>query len=190
MRSCGFMSPGRFYVLMGLLRVMLARSHSPVPLPAAFVSVTRQPTTETEVNMAIINLRDYYPFYTSDCFMEVSEEVAEMFKEFDRKEAAYRLRTYRHKAYYSLDRDDGLEHEAVFVALSPHELYERKVTMQELHAAIASLPDKQAKRIYAHFILGMTKQDIARAEGVHEKVVRVAIERGLRRLEKILKNSL
>lgn len=102
----------------------------------------------------------------------------------------YRLRTYRHKAYYSLDRDDGLEHEAVFVALSPHELYERKVTMQELHAAIASLPDKQAKRIYAHFILGMTKQDIARAEGVHEKVVRVAIERGLRHLEKILKNSL
>ena len=100
--------------------------------------------------MAIINLRDYYPFYTSDCFMEVSEEVAEMFKEFDRKEAAYRLRTYRHKAYYSLDRDDGLEHEAVFVALSPHELYERKVTMQELHAAIASLPNKQAKRIYAH----------------------------------------
>ena len=73
--------------------------------------------------MAIINLRDYYPFYTSDCFMEVSEEVAEMFKEFDRKEAAYRLRTYRHKAYYSLDRDDGLEHEAVFVALSPHEWY-------------------------------------------------------------------
>ena len=72
--------------------------------------------------MAIINLRDYYPFYTSDCFMEVSEEVAEMFKEFDRKEAAYRLRTYRHKAYYSLDRDDGLEHEAVFVALSPHVL--------------------------------------------------------------------
>ena len=170
--------------------VSMARTLSPVPLPAAFVSVTRQPTTETEVNMAIINLRDYYPFYTSDCFMEVSEEVAEMFKEFDRKEAAYRLRTYRHKAYYSLDRDDGLEHEAVFVALSPHELYERKVTMQELHAAISSLPDKQAKRIYAHFILGMTKQDIARAEGVHEKVVRVAIERGLRHLEKILKNSL
>ncbi len=52
--------------------------------------------------MAIINLRDYYPFYTSDYFMEVPEDVVEMFKEFDRKEAAYRLRTYRHKAYYSL----------------------------------------------------------------------------------------
>jgi RNA polymerase sigma-70 factor (ECF subfamily) len=29
--------------------------------------------------MAIINLRDYYPFYTSDCFMEVSEEMHDEF---------------------------------------------------------------------------------------------------------------
>lgn len=90
--------------------------------------------------MAIINLRDYYPFYTSDYFMEVPEDVVEMFKEFDRKEAAYRLRTYRHKAYYSLDRNDGIEHEALFVAFSPYELYERKVTIQELYTAISRLP--------------------------------------------------
>ena len=147
-------------------------------------------TPETEVFMKVINLRDIYPHYTQDCFVEVTDEVADLFSEFDHKEAAYRLRTYRHKAYYSLDRNDGIEHEALFVALSPHELYERKVTMQELHAAISRLPNKQAKRIYAHFILGMTKQDIARAEGVHEKVVRVAIERGLRSLEKILKKVL
>ena len=140
--------------------------------------------------MAIINLRDYYPFYTSDCFMQVSEEIADMFNEFDRKEAAYRLRTYRHKAYYSLDRDDGLEHEAVFVALSPHELYERKVTMQELHAAITSLPDKQAKRVYAHFILGMTQTDIARVEGVSKMAVCYSIERALQTMEKFLKNRL
>ena len=120
--------------------------------------------------MKVINLRDIYPHYTQDCFVEVTDEVADLFSEFDHKEAAYRLRTYRHKAYYSLDRNDGIEHEALFVALSPHELYERKVTMQELHTAISRLPDKQAKRIYAHFILGMTKKDIARAEGVHEKV--------------------
>ena len=134
--------------------------------------------------MVVINLRDYYPFYTSDCFMEVSEEVAEMFKEFDRKEAAYRLRTYRHKAYYSLDQDDGLEHEAVFVALSPHELYERKVTMQELHAAIASLPEKQAKRIYARYYLGMTVNEITEVEGVDPSRVRDSIRRGLKQLAK------
>ena len=63
MRPSGLVPPGRFCVFMGLPRAMLARSHSPVPLTATFVSVTRQLPTETEVNMAIINLRDYYPFY-------------------------------------------------------------------------------------------------------------------------------
>ena len=46
MRPSGLVPPGRFCVLMGRLRAMLAQSHSPVPLTAAFVSVTRQPTPE------------------------------------------------------------------------------------------------------------------------------------------------
>lgn len=138
--------------------------------------------------MKKINLRAYYPFYTQDCFVDVPDEVAELFAEFEHKEAAYRLRTYRHKAYYSLDREDGIEHEALFVALSPWELYERKVTTQELEAALASLPQKQADRIYAHFILGASKAEIARAEGVSEKVVRSSINRGLCSMEKFLKN--
>ena len=140
--------------------------------------------------MKKINLRDYYPYYTQDMIVEVPDEVADILREYKLAEAAYFLRTYRHKAYYSLDRNDGIEHEALFVAFSPYELYERKVTIQELYTAISRLPDKQAKRIYAHFILGLTKQDIARAEGVDEKVVRLAIERGLRNLEKILKKFL
>ena len=82
--------------------------------------------------MKIINLRDIYPHYTQDCFVEVTDEVADLFSEFDHKEAAYRLRTYRHKAYYSLDRNDGIEHEALFVALSPHELYERTAALRSL----------------------------------------------------------
>lgn len=191
MRPNGFMPFGRFCVLMGKPRANLARSSAPVPLPSGLhFGHSSTTNTETEENMTIINLRDFYPFYITDSFIEVPNEVAAAMAEFDRKEAAYRLRTYRHKAYYSLDREDGIEHSALFVALSPCELYERKVTMQELHAAIASLPDKQAKRIYAHFILGMSKTDIARAEGVSEKVVRLAIERGLRNMEKYLKNIL
>ena len=108
MRPNGFMLSGRFSVLMGQPRANLARSPAPVPLSTASVSVTHSPNTETEVNMAIINLRDFYPYYTADSFIEVPDEVAEAMAEFDRKEAAYRLRTYRHKAYYSLDREDGL----------------------------------------------------------------------------------
>ena len=55
--------------------------------------------------MKVINLRDIYPHYTQDCFVEVTDEVADLFSEFDHKEAAYRLRTYRHKAYYPHKKD-------------------------------------------------------------------------------------
>ena len=84
--------------------------------------------------------------------------------EYDRLEAAYRRRTYYHNAHYSLDRGDGIEYEALFLSMSPCEIYERKVTMEQLHAAMATLPDKQAKRIYARYFLGLETQVIAWSE--------------------------
>ncbi len=141
--------------------------------------------------MPKINLRDLYPdFYKADCIIEVPEEVLGVFVEHERREAAYRRRVYYHKAHYSLDREDGIENSIKFVSYSPHEIYERKLTTQQLHAAIAALPDKQGKRVYAHYILGVSKTEIARAEGVDEKAIRGAIERGLKNMEHFLKNLL
>lgn len=137
--------------------------------------------------MKRINLRNYFPFYKSDLFVEVDDEIAIFLKRCDLDESAYRLRTYRHKAYYSLDRHDGIENDIVFLSLSPEEIYERKITNQELYAAINSLPDKQAKRIYAHYFLGMSKSAIAKAEGVRESTIWESIERGLRNIENFLK---
>ena len=99
--------------------------------------------------MKIINLKYYYPYYTQDTFVEVPDELLAVFEESARAEATYERRKYRYKAHYSLDRGDGIEHNILFVSLSLDEIYERKLTSQQLHAAIASLPDKQAKRIYA-----------------------------------------
>ncbi len=138
--------------------------------------------------MKRINLRDYYPFYTSDSFIDVPDEVATMLQEFNRHEAAYRTRTYRHKAYYSLDRDDGVQHDIQFVDLPPDELYERKVTIKQLHSALASLPDKQLKRIYAYYFLGMSKTAIARSEGVNRSQVTRSISRALKQIKAFLKN--
>ena len=109
--------------------------------------------------MKKINLRDLYPFYHNDLFVEVSDEVASALAEAERMERNYIRRMYWNKAYFSLDAGDGIEHEALFVALSPCELYERKVTAQELHAALASLPEMQSRRVYAHYILGLSKTE-------------------------------
>ena len=138
--------------------------------------------------MAKINLRDYYPFYNADFFVEIPDKVAAVLAEAERLERNYIRRMFWNKAQYSLDANDGIEHDALFVSLSPCEVYERRVTAQELHAALDALPNKQGRRVYAHYILGMSKTEIARAEGVSEKNVRQSINRVLHSMEIFLKN--
>ena len=141
--------------------------------------------------MKKINLRDLYPdFYTSDYFIDVPEQLVMELRQFDLEDAAYKLRTYRHKAYYSLDCEDGIENEILFVAATPDELYERKLNHQQLHTAISQLPEKQAKRIYAYYFLDMDESEIAKAEGISQQAVHSTLRRAMRNLEKILKNNL
>lgn len=138
--------------------------------------------------MTRINLKDYYPHYKDDLYIEVPEELAELLQFYDARESTYERKLRYHKSYFSLDRNDGIEREIRYVSLSPEEIYERKVTREQLHAAMAELTDKQAKRIYAHFFLGLTKAQIARTEGVGRDVIGESIERGLVKIEKYLKS--
>jgi RNA polymerase sigma-70 factor (ECF subfamily) len=140
--------------------------------------------------MKKINLRDLYPFYKSDFLIEIADEVAELIKQIERKEHADCERIRVNKAYYSLDADDGIERDIVLLVLSPEEIYERKLSKRELYAAINSLPEKQAKRIYAHFFLGMRKAEIARIEGVNKCQVSRSIDKALKNIEKFLKKFL
>ena len=83
--------------------------------------------------MKIINLRDYYPFYQYDFFVEVPDEIVDLFTQFNRKEHSDYERRRVHKAYYSLDAGDNIEKDVVLLVLSPEELYERKLSKQELY---------------------------------------------------------
>ncbi len=134
--------------------------------------------------MPIINLRKHYPFLKEDCFVEVTDEVAEVFLLADRQENNYRLRTYRHKAYYSLDRGDGIENDAIHTAASPEEIMLQKVSLEQLQEALNHLPPIQARRVYAHYILGLKKVDIARAEGVNSGGVCDSIKKGVKNLRR------
>ena len=63
--------------------------------------------------MQTINLKQYYPFFTEDTFVEVSDEIVEAFLLDKRAEAARERKMYRYKAFYSLDCDDGIEKAAI-----------------------------------------------------------------------------
>ena len=141
--------------------------------------------------MKEINLRDYYPFYKEDIFVEVPDEIALLLREYELLEEAYRIRTYRYKAFYSLDYAGGIERDlAALEQKSPYDILERNYDMEQLYRGLASLSEKQRQRIYAHYFLGMSKADIARAEDSSVNSVKDSIRRGIRNLEKFLKKSL
>ena len=134
--------------------------------------------------MTTINLKDFYYWYTQDQFIEVSDEVAEVFVSDARHEMAYQRRLSRHKAQYSLDCDDGIEYSACLHEPTPQELLERMELFIRLWNALNSLPEIQGRRIDAHIILGKSIKEIAEAEGVHEESIRQSIKRGLERMKK------
>ena len=138
--------------------------------------------------MKTINLRDYYPFYTQDTFLEVPDEVAASLAEAERLERNYMRRMFYNKAQYSLDAEDGIEASATErLALSPEALLDLMERHCHLCRALNELPELQGRRVEAHYLLGKSVQEIATAEGVGERNVRKSIQRGLERMKKFLK---
>ena len=139
--------------------------------------------------MTMINLREYYPdSYTTDCFIAVPDEIAETLRRFKLEDEAYRIRTYRNKAYFSLDYGENIEREAVFLVMTPADIWEQKEINRRLYDAMNELTPQQRRRIYARFFLHMNNAEIARVEGCDITSVRDSINRGLRRLKKIFEN--
>lgn len=132
--------------------------------------------------MATINLRDYYPFYQNDVWIEIPDDLAAQLEQWNREENNRQRKRRRYHDYSFSDLHERTESHMEDKFLAPDELFERKVTRQQLHAAISTLPDKQAKRIYAYCVLGISMAKIAAAEGVSYGAVRSSILRGLKRL--------
>ena len=123
-------------------------------------------------------------FLTTDFFVDVTEEVMETIRAAERAEAAYERKMYRYKAQYSLDCENGIENAVLLKPQTPEMLLEEKQLQEQVYAAVMRLPEKQAKRIYARYYLGMTVNEIAEVEGVDPSRVRDSIRRGLKQLGK------
>ncbi|MEG2188524.1 MAG: sigma-70 family RNA polymerase sigma factor, partial [Christensenella sp.] len=126
--------------------------------------------------MKQINLKKYYPsLYLNDTFLMVSDTVASALAEEVRKENAQRAKILYHGAYYSLDKESFIETKVFFAEPLIEESFEQQQLTTALYAAIIALPDKQAKRIYARYVLGLRVTDIAKMEGVSKMSVSESI---------------
>jgi RNA polymerase sigma-70 factor (ECF subfamily) len=135
--------------------------------------------------MALINLRDFYPWYTHDKFAEIPDEIAsELFAD-KRYHKAHDRRMKRNKAY-SLDVEADMEAAALACdSTNPEAIFAAMERHCRLCQALNSLPEIQGRRVEAHYLLGMSRKEIAKSEGVSESSVNESIIRGLRAMKKI-----
>ena len=89
-----------------------------------------------------------------------------------------------------MDAEPGLEGHIIAQSPGPEEELERRVRSSELYAALRSLPRKQADRIYARYILGLSIAEIARTDRVSRPAVLKSIELGKVELKRILSNMI
>jgi RNA polymerase sigma-70 factor (ECF subfamily) len=162
------------------------RCRSPPP-PFDFRQTQKNRTEE--FTMATINLRDYYPWYTQDEFLEVSDEVAAELAADQRYQKTHEQRVRRNKSFYSLDRDDGIELDSIVCYNDcPERIFDMMERYCALCRALNALPEIQGRRIDAHFLLGISQPKIAEDEGVSEVAVYKSIVKGLTAMEKSLRN--
>lgn len=133
--------------------------------------------------MQRINLHTYYPELPEDSFIEVEDEIAAAMKPHSLEDASHARRMRKHKVL-SLDANDAVENHTLRFAASPEDLLMQKVDVEQLQEAIQHLTPIQARRIHAHFILGKSKSQIAREEGVTSSCVGENIFVALRNLKR------
>ena len=135
-----------------------------------------------------INLKDIYPDqYKEDYFILVSQAVANFIIQHDRRYRADERQDqrYQSQAYLGSDRflfKNGCCYERLEDAI------EKQLDQQQLYLALNKLPEVQAKRIYAHYFLGISMRRIALNEGVSEQAVGQSIGLALGKLKLFLEN--
>ena len=132
--------------------------------------------------MTTINLKDHYPWYTEDTFMEVTDEIAAFFDEDRRLQINYAQYIRDNKAFYSLDAGDGIEAEALNLPEQPDEALERMELERLLKEALAQLTPSQRRRLIAHIVGGLSQLQIAARENTTQPAVHHSIRKGLSHL--------
>lgn len=138
--------------------------------------------------MPIINLKKYYyPLIKTDTFVEVSDEVANELLALRREEDRIISRIRYHKAYYSLDADNGIENAALNLkSLSPEDMLVQEeeeahhdLTLKRLEEAMTVLNHIQTRCVHHRFVKKKKYWEIAQAENISQNqatyIVRSAV---------------
>ena len=116
--------------------------------------------------MKKINLRELYPdAYTTDLFVNVTEDVLETIRASERAEAAYERKMYRYKAQYSLDCENGIENTVLTKPQTPEMVLEEKQLQKQVyfrHSCTFCTPH--------FFYINSNKTTAGRTKAIHRRL--------------------
>ena len=116
--------------------------------------------------MKKINLRELYPdAYTTDFFVNVTEDVLETIRASERAEAAYERKMYRYKAQYSLDCENGIENTVLTKPQTPEIVLEEKQLQKQVyfrHSCTFCTPH--------FFYINSNKTTAGRTKAIHRRL--------------------
>lgn len=136
--------------------------------------------------MITINLKDFYPWYGSDEYIDIPEEVAlELFAD-KRYEAAHERKMKRRKVISFSDYGDKTWELADQTVPDPHRIAELRELLKNILEMLDVLSDAQARRIRAHIILEMTLAETAELEKVSTSAVHSSVQKGLKTIRQKL----
>lgn len=119
-----------------------------------------------------------YCYKNDDC--PIPDNVKQLLDELQRSEHALNER----RRYHRDTSSDTID--AVSSVPSAEDEYFRQLLHVELFVALQQLPQKQRRRIYAHFFLGWSMSQIARAEMVSVAAVSKSIHSGVAELRRLI----
>jgi len=110
----------------------------------------------------------YYPLIREDVFVDVSDEVAECLLQLHREEERIRRKIRYHKAYYSLDYNDGIERaalDALFPSPEDIMLEQEEQRLKQLKLQRIMIP----RRSRGFFMCGHSPRILAAPSQAHKR---------------------
>jgi len=128
---------------------------------------------------AIEELKAYSPFVV------ITSEMYEVMRDSNNNNAREHMRESLHHDVYAIEE----ERLPIDPLSDPAAISESNDTYKHIIEEMLKLPGRQGRRMYQHYVLGLTVEEIANAEGVAAISVYQSIQRAKKAIQKVFAES-
>ncbi len=153
----------------------------------------RRPNEDNPYKLYTVGIKTDHPHYYlsfrdsagTKQFMEIDKTLFDAFDRFELDDLSFMNEVDRHYEQ-SEQTEESLNRRTIWPQQSVEETVSQQMEVEELHRAIAQLPEKQRRRLVLYYFGEFTYQQIAEMEGCKYQTVQDTIYAALKNLKNFL----